>query len=363
MPLLAAAQVPTGIDTSYITPYSEGIKGIINNLLVPLLMAVAFIVFLFGVYKYFIQGAADETSRTDGKQFTLWGVIGFVVILSLWGIVNLVMGTFGLSSTSSAPPPPTIWGSTNLGGNGGGGGTNLGGGGGTNLGGGGGGGNLVTMTAAQAAAYLNTQNRQMNTLCAGSLSTSNACQTAQAGYTQNYCTVYPSSSSCAGAGRAATGGVCTYSSQCGSSLVCLNGICSAQLGVGATCVNDTQCAGMLVCTSNVCANQGVTGGIAAGGDCSANAAGCSAAAPYCISGVCSTGISCPTGCQPGSMDPNACVYPNGDPCTGSATAQTCTLPEEMNYYTGTCEVPYTAPTTITCPDGSSEPDYTYCTST
>lgn len=112
-PLLAAAQVPTGINLNTIRPYSTGIVNFINGILVPVLMAVAFIVFLYGVYKYFILGAAEEKSRTEGRQFTLWGVIGFVVILSLWGLVNLVMGTFGLT-IGGAPPPPTIWGQSGV---------------------------------------------------------------------------------------------------------------------------------------------------------------------------------------------------------------------------------------------------------
>lgn len=104
-PLMAAAQ--TGINVSYLQGYSNNITGVINYVLVPVLMAIAFIVFLWGVYKYFILGAADEKNRTDGRQFTLWGVIGFVVILSLWGIVNIFMSTLGLS-VGQAPPYPTI---------------------------------------------------------------------------------------------------------------------------------------------------------------------------------------------------------------------------------------------------------------
>lgn len=104
-PLVAAAQ--TGINLNAITPYSNGIINVINGILVPVLMAVAFVVFLFGVYKYFIQGAASDTERATGRQFTLWGVIGFVVILSLWGIVNIFMSTLGLS-VGKAPAYPTI---------------------------------------------------------------------------------------------------------------------------------------------------------------------------------------------------------------------------------------------------------------
>ncbi len=104
IPLSAFA---AGIDTSYITPYSSGIINVINGIFVPVLFALAFIVFLWGVFKYFILGAANEDDRKEGRQFVLWGVIGFVVILSIWGLVNLLMGILGLSA-GTAPAPPTF---------------------------------------------------------------------------------------------------------------------------------------------------------------------------------------------------------------------------------------------------------------
>lgn len=107
-PFLVAAQVPTGIDLTKITPYSTGIINLINGILVPVLMAIAFIVFLWGVYKYYILGADNETERATGHQFVLWGIIGFVVILAVWGLVNLVAGTFRLPLGGSAPNTPRL---------------------------------------------------------------------------------------------------------------------------------------------------------------------------------------------------------------------------------------------------------------
>ena len=106
IPFVAAAQ--SGINLSAITPYSQGIINVINGILVPVLMAVALIVFLYGVYKYFILGAASDSDRETGRQFVLWGIIGFVIILSVWGLVLVVSGAFGLPLGGGAPHPPTI---------------------------------------------------------------------------------------------------------------------------------------------------------------------------------------------------------------------------------------------------------------
>ncbi len=88
--------------------YGGDILYIINVLLVPALIAIAFITFLWGVYKYFILGAASDTERQTGRQFVLWGIIGFVVILSLWGLVAIVNATFWLVPGGGAPPYPKL---------------------------------------------------------------------------------------------------------------------------------------------------------------------------------------------------------------------------------------------------------------
>lgn len=99
---------PSGINEQYLQGYKTSIIGIINNLVAPVLLAIAFIFFLFGVYRYFILGATNDTERATGRQFILWGIIGFVVIFSLWGLVAIVRSTFGLTAGGGAPPYPTL---------------------------------------------------------------------------------------------------------------------------------------------------------------------------------------------------------------------------------------------------------------
>lgn len=89
--------------------YSTRIIEAINFYFVPALMAIALITFLWGVYKYFILGAANDTERETGRQFVLWGIIGFVVILSFWGLVSIVGVTFfGFVPFGGVPRYPTL---------------------------------------------------------------------------------------------------------------------------------------------------------------------------------------------------------------------------------------------------------------
>lgn len=95
------------INTQYILGYANSVTGIINGILVPVLLAIAFLVFLNGVYKYFIKGAADSKAQESGRMFIEYGIIGFVVIFAVWGIVWIAIDTLNLPNNTS-PTPPTI---------------------------------------------------------------------------------------------------------------------------------------------------------------------------------------------------------------------------------------------------------------
>ena len=96
------------MDLTALRQYANSITYIINFLLIPTLIALALITFLWGVYRYFILGAENESEREKGKQFVLWGIIGFVVIVSVWGLVAVVGITIGLFPGTGATPSPTI---------------------------------------------------------------------------------------------------------------------------------------------------------------------------------------------------------------------------------------------------------------
>jgi hypothetical protein len=77
--------------------YVDGIVGAINTIVVPVIFALAFLVFVWGVVNYFFLNSGDEKKREDGRQFMLWGIIGLVVLFSVWGLVNLLLSTFSIS--------------------------------------------------------------------------------------------------------------------------------------------------------------------------------------------------------------------------------------------------------------------------
>lgn len=75
----------------------------INNILVPIVFALAFIVFVWGAFTTFILGAGSEEVKEKGKNLMLWGLVGFFVMLSVWGLVNVLTGTIQFGGGNTGP--------------------------------------------------------------------------------------------------------------------------------------------------------------------------------------------------------------------------------------------------------------------
>ncbi len=72
--------------------FASTIVSFINGTLIPLIFAVALLVFIWGMFLYFILGGGDEGKREQGKGLMLWSIVGFVMMIIIWGVVNLLAG-------------------------------------------------------------------------------------------------------------------------------------------------------------------------------------------------------------------------------------------------------------------------------
>lgn len=68
---------------------------IILNSIIPLLITLGVVYFIWGVISYVISD--DEEAKKKGRDRIVFGIIGLAVIASVWGLVHIVQTTFNLS--------------------------------------------------------------------------------------------------------------------------------------------------------------------------------------------------------------------------------------------------------------------------
>lgn len=76
------------------------------NSVIPVLIALGLVYFVWGVVQYVIADA--EEAKKSGKDRIIYGIIGLAVITSLWGLVNIVIKTFGLGNASAPSLAPGV---------------------------------------------------------------------------------------------------------------------------------------------------------------------------------------------------------------------------------------------------------------
>lgn len=82
------------------------IKRILDTAL-PLLIAAAVVWFVYGLFQLFL--AADEEKKEKAKSTVIYGVIALFVMVSVWGLVNILVGTFNLNNnTQRLPDLPAV---------------------------------------------------------------------------------------------------------------------------------------------------------------------------------------------------------------------------------------------------------------
>lgn len=83
-----------------IQTFLENIITFLYSIILPFLIAIAFLFFIINATRYFIIGGGSEESQQKAKTLALWGIVAFVLILSLWGIVNLFVGGLGFGTST-----------------------------------------------------------------------------------------------------------------------------------------------------------------------------------------------------------------------------------------------------------------------
>ena len=71
--------------------------------IVPVLIALGVVYFVWGVVSYMIGG--DEEAKSKGRNKIIYGIIGLAVIIGVRGLVKILTNTFGLDNQQNVTLP------------------------------------------------------------------------------------------------------------------------------------------------------------------------------------------------------------------------------------------------------------------
>lgn len=71
-----------------------GDVGRILGYIIPVLITLAVIYFIWGVIQYTVS--SDEEKKKKAKGMIIQGLIGLFIIVAFWGILSLITNTFGV---------------------------------------------------------------------------------------------------------------------------------------------------------------------------------------------------------------------------------------------------------------------------
>ena len=73
----------------------EQIYEVIIEPLLFLLFGVALIIFIWGIVQ-FIHKSGESKDQADGKRNMIWGMVGMLIMVSVFSIISIIIGTFGI---------------------------------------------------------------------------------------------------------------------------------------------------------------------------------------------------------------------------------------------------------------------------
>lgn len=80
--------------------------GQILNSVIPILILLGVVYFVWGVITYMI--ASEEEAKKAGRNRIIFGIIGLAVIVAMWGLVNILVKTFGIDTTGITTFPGVV---------------------------------------------------------------------------------------------------------------------------------------------------------------------------------------------------------------------------------------------------------------
>lgn len=73
----------------------------LGNVIIPFLFGLAFLFLVINVIRFFVIGGSNEEGREKAKALAIYSVLAFVILITFWGIINMLGKSIGLSGVTA----------------------------------------------------------------------------------------------------------------------------------------------------------------------------------------------------------------------------------------------------------------------
>lgn len=80
------------------------LAGDLLNMIIPVLIALALVIFFWGLIKYITKSGSEEGQK-EGRKIMIAGLVVLFIMVSVWGIIRLAQNTLGVGGAPPIPPP------------------------------------------------------------------------------------------------------------------------------------------------------------------------------------------------------------------------------------------------------------------
>ncbi|MBY0310381.1 hypothetical protein K2Q16_04545 [Patescibacteria group bacterium] len=100
MPAVVFGATGFQADGAQFGTFLQNVITFINNVIIPFILGIGFLFFVWGMFLYFIKGGADDDAKESGKSLIIYATAGFVLIFIFWGLVELLTNSTGFKDDS-----------------------------------------------------------------------------------------------------------------------------------------------------------------------------------------------------------------------------------------------------------------------
>lgn len=88
--------------------FLRNVMTFINNVIIPFILGIGFLFFVWGMFLYFIKGGSNDEEKAKGKSLLIFATAGFVLIFIFWGVIEMLAESTGLQKATLELETPVL---------------------------------------------------------------------------------------------------------------------------------------------------------------------------------------------------------------------------------------------------------------